>query len=318
MFVSYNLEDFGNELRKIRRSLGFSQSYVQRTVGVNIDTIRKIEGGLVVPRYDTLELLSAAYKQDLLELLKNCRSNRFIMEYYDELDYIITCYDKVAAARLKKKLQDNFSQDIQISMVNPNELTQFIEFVEAIDAYFSSFTLDREYSKNDLVKALRLTIPDFDLKNFKDYNYSYMEFRILLFISLFIAKEGNYILSNRVQYYILKKIIDKKYTTKYIDFLIINIYFNIAYNYHMLDKHAQVIETADDGIAYCLEHRTYHALFSLYYRKGIAQFNLEDENYLDSITTAFYILKAIRIPKLLEQYVKITEDKYGILIPLAK
>jgi hypothetical protein len=56
----------------------------------------------------------------------------------------------------------------------------------------------------------------------------------------------------------------------------------------------------------------------LYYRKGIAQFNLEDENYLDSITTAFYILKAIRIPKLLEQYVKITEDKYGILIPLAK
>jgi len=85
----------------------------------------------------------------------------------------------------------------------------------------------------------------------------------------------------------------------------------------MLDKHAQVIETADAGIAYCIEHRTNHALFSLYYRKGIAQFNLGDEDYLDSITTAYYILKAIRIPKLLELYRKITEEKYGISIPLA-
>lgn len=318
MFVSYNLEDFGNELRKIRRSLGFSQSYVQGTVGVNIDTIRKIEGGLVVPRYDTLELLSAAYKQDLLELLKNCRSNKFLMEYHDELDYIITCYDKVAAAKLKQKLQDNFSQDIQITMVNPNELKQFIEFVDAIEAFYSSFTSDKECTKNDLIKALRLTIPDYNLRDYKNYKYSYIEFRILLLISLFIAQEGDFIYSNKILYYILKTITNKKYSTKYIDFLIINIHFNIAYNYHKLDKHAQVIETADDGITYCLEHRTYHALFSLYYRKGIAQFNLEDENYLDSITTAFYILKAIRIPKLLEQYVKITEDKYGILIPLAK
>jgi hypothetical protein len=33
---SNNLEDFGNEMRKIRRSLGFSQTYVQRAVGDNI------------------------------------------------------------------------------------------------------------------------------------------------------------------------------------------------------------------------------------------------------------------------------------------
>lgn len=318
MFVSYNLENFGKELRKIRKKLGFSQSYVQETVGVSIDTIRKIESGRVVPRYDTLELLSVAYKQDLLELLKSCRANKFLMEFHDDLDYIITCYDKEAAANLKKRLEDNFSHDIQLSMINPSELKQFIEFVDAINAYYSVFTVDRENTKAKLINALRLTLPDFKLREYKKYTYSYIEFRILLFISLFIAKEGQFIFSNRILFYILKTISDSKYTTKYIDFLIINIYFNIAYNFHMLDRHAQVIEAADAGIAYCLEHRTYHALFSLYYRKGIAQFNLGDEDYLDSITTAFYILKAIRIPTLLKQYRKITEDKYGISIPLAQ
>ena len=318
MFVSYNLENFGAELRRIRKSMGFSQFDVQKIVGVSVDTLRRIESGRVVPRYDTLELLSVAYKQDLLELLKGCRSNKFLIEFHDDLDHIITSYDKDAAARLKKRLQDNFGPGIQLSMVNPSELSQFITFVDAIDAYYSVFSLDRESNKNALIKALRLTIPDYQVQNFKMYTYSYIEFRILLLISLFIAKEGDYILSNKIMYYILKTIRDNKYTTKYIDFLIINIYFNIAYNYHMLDKHARVIATADAGIAYCVERRTFHALFSLYYRKGIAQFNLGDEGYLDSITTAFYILKAIRIPNLLEQYRQITEDKYGIRIPLPR
>jgi transcriptional regulator with XRE-family HTH domain len=314
MFVSYNLEDFGKELRRIRTSLGFSQADVQRTVAVSIDTIRKIESGRVVPRYDTLELLSVAYKRDLLELLKGCRSNKFLMEFHDDLDYIITVYDNDAAAALKKRLLDNFSSDFQMSIINPLELKQFIGFVDAIDAFYSDFTSDRENTMVALVNALRLTIPDFTLKNYKNYTYDYIEFRILLFISLFIAKDGDYILSNKILYYILSSISDSKFTTKYIDFLTINIYFNIAYNYHMLDEHAKVIETANDGIAFCIEHRTSHALFSLYYRKGIAQFNLRDKGYRESITMAFYVLKAMGMLKLLEQYQKITDDKYGIWV----
>lgn len=314
MFVSYNLEDFGKELKKIRTSLGFSQADVQKIVGVSIDTIRKIERGWVVPRYDTLELLSVAYKQDLLELLKSSRSNKFLMEFHDDLDYIITVYDRDAAAALKERLLDNFSSEFQMSIINPQELQQFISFVDAIGAYYSDFSSDRENTKAALIEALRLTIPDFQLMKYRQYTYGYIEFRILLFISLFIAKEGQYKLSNRILYYILNYISESHYTTKYIDFLSINIYFNLAYNYHMLDEHSKVIETADEGIAFCIEHRTCHALFSLYYRKGIAQFNLRDKEYRESITMAFYILKAMGMHKLLEQYQKITEEKYGIWV----
>lgn len=316
MFVSYNLENFGEELKKIRKNLGFNQTDVQELVGVNVDTIRKVESGRVIPRYDTLELLSVAYKEDLLELLKNSRSNKFLMEYYDDLDYIITCYDKSATTILKEKLQENFSADIKDTIVNPLELKQFIIFVDIVDAYYANIFAPNEAAKYELMSALQLTIPKYNIKRFKRYNYSYIEFRILFLISLLIANENNCTFSNEILYYILDKISDRTYSTKYLDYLIINLHFNIAYNFHMLDNHEKVIEVADQGIEYCIEKRTNHALFSLYYRKGIAQYNLRDEGHMESIKTAFYLLKANRIPKLLEQYQKITRDKYGISIIL--
>lgn len=314
MFVSYNLENFGEELKKIRKSLGYSQTDVQEIVGVNVDSIRKIESGRVIPRYDTLELLSVAYKEDLLELLKSCRSNKFLMEYHEELDYIITSYDKAATASLKQKLNENFRPNIGITMVNPAEFKQFMMFVDAIDQYYSDSPAAYGSTVNDLINALQLTIPNYSIKKFRRYKYSYIEFRILLFISLFIAKEEKYSFSNEILYYILNKISIKNHSTKYIDFLIGNIYFNIAYNYHMQDNHAKVIEISDKGIAFCLEKRTTHALYSLYYRKGIAQYSLEDKDYIDSITTAFYILKAARMTKLLKQFMKITKENYGITV----
>ena len=221
MFVTYNLEHFGKELKKIRTSLGFSQAYVQEIVGVSIDTIRKIESGRVVPRYDTLELLSVAYKEDLLDLLKNSRSNKFLMEYHDELDYIITYYERGAAASLKEKLQENFSQDAGLSMVNPKEFDQFLIFVEVIDQFHIGASNSRSL-RDELVDALRLTIPNYRLRGFRRYKYTYIEFRILLLISLLIAKEGNFAFSNEILYYILEEISDKSITPSTY-YLIINV-----------------------------------------------------------------------------------------------
>jgi transcriptional regulator with XRE-family HTH domain len=285
-------------------------------VGVSIDTIRKIESGRVIPRYDTLELLSFAYKEDLLDLLKNSRSNKFLMEYHDEVDYIISCYEKGAAPQLRDKLVTNFSDDASLSMVNPREFEQFLTFVDSIDPYHSEASVNYRFLRDKLVDALCLTIPNYRIRRFRQYKYSYIEFRILLLISLLIAREENFAFSNDILYFILDKISDKNYTTKYVDYLIITVYSNIAYNFHRLDNHAKALEVADVGIAFCREKRTNHVLFTLYYRKGMAQFFLGDENHLDSITTAFYLLKAMGIPTLLEKYKKITEDTYGITVPL--
>ncbi|MGH2331959.1 helix-turn-helix domain-containing protein [Thermoanaerobacter mathranii] len=69
----YDLEGFGEELKNIRKSLGLSQTDVSEYGFINRDTLRKIENGKVIPKQETLELLSNLYKKDLNELLLRYR-----------------------------------------------------------------------------------------------------------------------------------------------------------------------------------------------------------------------------------------------------
>ncbi|KKC28553.1 helix-turn-helix protein [Caldanaerobacter subterraneus subsp. pacificus DSM 12653] len=74
----YDLEAFGEELKNIRKSLGLSQGDVSKHGFINRDTLRKIENGKVLPKQETLELLSHLYKKDLNELLLK-QGGRFLL-----------------------------------------------------------------------------------------------------------------------------------------------------------------------------------------------------------------------------------------------
>lgn len=315
MFTSYNLGNFGAELKKLRKSLGYSQSDVQELVGVSMDTIRKIESGQVIPRYDTLESLSVAYKHDLLELLKHSRSSKILLELHDDVDYLITCFTKKDFFKLKKELDKIYCSKGELSVFNICELEQFRIFIEAIKDYHENLLPEQQSSKIKLINALRLTIDNFNIYKFKNYKYSYIEYRILLLLSLLIAKDKNFKLSNKILYYILENSLNKASKNNYTNFLIIKAYSNLAYNFHMLDEHQKVIELSDEGINFSLSKETIHVIHSLYYRKGIALLHLKRDDYLDSLKAACFILKLTKKQELLELYLKITKDKYGIDIP---
>ncbi|ABY92652.1 hypothetical protein JCM16816_10870 [Thermoanaerobacter brockii subsp. lactiethylicus] len=57
-----DLEAFGEELKNIRKSLGLSQSDVTEQVFISRDTLRKFENGKVIPKQETLDLLSHLYE----------------------------------------------------------------------------------------------------------------------------------------------------------------------------------------------------------------------------------------------------------------
>ena len=86
MFNSYDLSNFGNTLKQIRENLGYSRLQVSDNSGVHIDTIRKIEQGLTIPKYETLEILSPLYKTDLLNLLCKQRYNKSLYQFYKQID----------------------------------------------------------------------------------------------------------------------------------------------------------------------------------------------------------------------------------------
>lgn len=313
MFVSYKLDEFGNELKKIRKSLGFNQSYIQKLTGISVDTLRRIENGHVIPQYSTLEVLSITYRQDLLELLKSCRSSKLLMDFFNKLDSVISNYKEDEIVELQKEFKDALSSN-KILVLNPLEIKQFELLLEAIRLSNSRLSSDIKASELKFFEAIKLTLPSFNIKQHKKYRYSYLEFRILLLLSLSIAEDNKFKLSNNILYFILEKLKNDTNQTKYSRLLIIKVYSNIAYNYHMLAQHDKVIEISNEGINYCLAEEILHGLHSLYYRQGISKYRLEHEDYLDSLKYAVFMLKITKQWELLDLVLRVTKDKYNINI----
>ena len=316
MFISYNLVQFGEKLKNARKELGLSQIDIQNSAGVSVDALRRIEKGEVIPRYETLELLSALYKQDLLELLKSSRNNKLLTEYFDELDGLITSYDDKKMKTLEDDIRKSFTNDNRSSIVNPNEVIQVLLYIRGANLYYSRISSDHIDAKNILLDALRLTIPEFKISEFRTYNYSYIELRILLFLSILIAQNDEIELSNEILYFILNRLQNSS-TSKYLSYLNIKIYTNLSYNYHLLDNHSKVIEISDEAISYCLHQETTHGLFLLYYRKGIAEYQLKRESYIQTLHSSFFLLKVTNNQNLLDIYLEVTKQSYNIDIDIS-
>ena len=89
-------------MKKLREVNGYSQIDVQALCGINPDTLRRLENGYTIPKYETLELLSQVYKVDLLNLLRRYRSNEKLYSYYERLDILISRYDIESIRNLEK------------------------------------------------------------------------------------------------------------------------------------------------------------------------------------------------------------------------
>jgi len=122
MFSTYNMKKYGAELRKIRKYLGLNQSDVRRLSGLNEDTLTNIENGLVIPRYDTIEILSHVYKFDLMNLLFFFKNEYDILSLYEMLDLAITYNDILKLKEIRDNLI-NFKDDPEL-----DNLIQYSDF----------------------------------------------------------------------------------------------------------------------------------------------------------------------------------------------
>lgn len=59
MFIYLDINDLGLQLRKVREKLNISRSKVEDVTGITKETLRKIEKGSVIPKLDTLQILSS-------------------------------------------------------------------------------------------------------------------------------------------------------------------------------------------------------------------------------------------------------------------
>lgn len=313
MFKSYDVTQFSARLKSIRTNLNHTQQIVSKSTGINIDTIRKIENGYSLPRYDTLSLLSSFYKINLHEVFNTYNSSYVLYKFYIDLDRLI---DQNNFEKLQIQY-DEFLKELattdHLHLVNTNDLTQLSMLVEAIQHRYSESYEDWVYAKETLVNALRLNDPDFQIENFHVHRYTYFELRILLVLSAVLGDLKECIPSNNIAEYLLAAFDDSHYNAKGEDKLIVKCYALISYNYHRLDQHKLALSSAVEGINYCIIRNTTNIPPFLLLRKGIAEYYLNDTNSLKSLRRCLNQLDILGDCKQLDYYKKTLLERYDIV-----
>jgi len=70
-----NKNSLGNKIRKLRKTLGLTQEQLAEKVGIDDKHLSKIENGLHLPTYKTIEKLSLALKTDLINFdIQPCKA----------------------------------------------------------------------------------------------------------------------------------------------------------------------------------------------------------------------------------------------------
>jgi len=317
MLHNYLTAEFGNRIRNIRRGLNLTQQDVADMSGINLDTLRKIENGYVVPRYDTLEILSITYKTDILDVFKNYRFTSHLYEIYNLLDTYIVEYHVDKLETIKNKIY-NLDDEVNNTLVLASEINKLKKLVDAIYLLHSNNDNPTEHdlykAKDMLIDALRIDNINFMLEDLEVYKYTYFDTRIFVILALIIRKLKESELSNKILFFILK-IVDKSAHASFMEkLLVIKIYVNLSYNLYMMDNPEDTLKYSNEGIKFAQANSLMYGLPNLYWRKGIAELKLGLGEHLDSIKKSLYILDVQGNVKLKTIYEGVLKNKYNIIL----
>lgn len=283
------LVSFGDAIRKIRNKLKYTQNYVSEITGINMATIRRIENGKVIPKFETLELLSSLYKTDLNDLFLKYRIYNYT--YFYEIKN-----------RLEEKLDNNDYLSLNIEFKELNILLNYMNdsFYKNLIAQLSLLTEavilfnienNEKECLNKLMEAIKVTNPNFDLSNYHSYVYSSMEIRILINISSIL-----YTLEKKDKY---KKIME--FCLKVTD-LNDDVYPKICFHLSGMcvkDRdYERALELSNAGINSCKASKNLHNLSPLYYIKGIAEYLLNIDQYTRSFDISIMLCEVLSQNKL--------------------
>lgn len=303
--MSYNLINFGNEMRLRRKRLGFTQNELSILSKINIDTIRRIEQGKVLPHHNTLEFLSLALKEDI---------NKLLLEFRVD--------DYIELTNLKNKLESKFDRDdynsLEVDLEAFRDLLQntsnkyFHNLILQLVLLIESVILNKknnlpEESLKKLITAINLTITNFSLLDYQNYIYNDMEMRILMNIGLLLNKIEDTNTSLGIMIFCMENLdINSPMYPK--------VAFNLSHTYHRLKDYLKSLEYANKGIDYCMKNRNYNGLNLLYFRKGIAEFHLDTVDYMDSLRKAVYHSELLGQTNVKDMIINNCHRIYGIIL----
>ncbi len=184
------MKKFGQKLKSIRSELNLTQSKVNELSNINCDTLRRIENGMVVPRYDTIIILSKIYRYDLMKLFNQYTLNEPLLKHYDLIDDCIATNDTKQIDRLYKELKNTYhDEEQQYQLVLIHEIDQMLILIESLMHLYKDE--QKNIEKDELLvieklitKGMGIRHENYILNDYKKYKYSFIELRLLLVYAL--------------------------------------------------------------------------------------------------------------------------------------
>jgi transcriptional regulator with XRE-family HTH domain len=315
MFISYNLKEFGLTLRELRIKLKLTQQEVCKKSSIHVDTLRKLENGNAVPRYETLELLSRIYHVDLLELLQLKRVDKNLSEIYQELDiFLLSDNTDDLTIRPKQLLEaiETYSKSSSFELIDISEVNSFKVFLEATHLFHSSEHNNLLKAKDIIVSHMTASHNEFTIEKLDNIHYSEIEFRLISLLSAILLTMKDYTSAEKSLSFLHIYISELPVINYHLKKMLLKIACNISYCYHFQDNHTKALKSADEGIQLAIEWDTLYMLPNLYARKAIAEKLLNHANSVDSVNKCIHLLEISCKNELAIKYKEIFKSMYEI------
>ena len=311
LFYSYDKVKLGLEIKKIRNEARISRQKASTITGVSTDTIRRIEKGEVIPRYDTLLKLSEAYKKDLISFMSYISPSYELNQYYQKIDRIIISNDVQQLDDTKEKLIILLRWIKRENFCNQKEIEQLLTIVSALQYYYLEM-----YNKAFEISmtGLGICLQDFELKEIELYRYSLIEKRFLIIISNCYVVNGNFQNANMILLLLHNSMIDSISNSENETKILLKITLNIAYNYHRMSKNLEALNYCNIGISICVENNLSYLMGHFIFRKGIAEYFLGVSRYEKTLFSSIVHLHIYGMTDLARKYIESLKINYNILI----
>lgn len=301
----YNLDSFGKKIKEIRKSLNLTQKKISESTYIDVVTIRRIEKGKVIPKFDTLEILSPIFKEDLIALLLEYRFDNYSV-FYEIKNRIESKLDSGEFYTLHSEFKElNNLLSSTKNMYYKNLITQLILLTESIILYNDN--PKNNIVLNKLVEAIKITTPTFNLDDYDSFVYSSMEIRILMNMAFVLNK-----LNHKQKYIEIMEFCINAVDTD--DEIYPKLCYNLAGAYTRNKDFEKALKFSIMGIKSCQETRNLNGLSLLYYGKGIAEYKLNKEEYIESLKTSIYLCKAFGQDKLKNTIMNNCKEVFGICL----
>lgn len=305
------MDTFGNTIRQIRKSLGLTQLRVYELCGVSQETQRLLENDMREVGTDILEKLSLLYKTDLIRLradtreITNIFSNEAITRLldvfnekdYDQLELMISEFN----ATMKETLCSG-----------RNKRDAPMDFFYVINNVFHG----THFNTMDIIVLEKLldSLSRTTGKRLSDTRLLDVEIGTAITLSVMYRQEGQFEKALETLRPCLDYVKTLKNPTTMQSRYIGSIYVNIAYVYHRMDKHQQVIDFIDECLSDSALALNLYARNDLLTRKGIAYHQMGKHTKAYDHFTAVLITETGRRK---EVYSKVITEQYGVKHHLA-